>query len=253
MGRTPCVIVVLALGTGACIDKPTIVVEHASALARWTLEGTVWWHPTPDASLYFGPTGTGGANDCHVLADDVFATFDGAPMALSRGGLTTDPDTGHTECDGPSLGFPILATATPDAPFDVVIFDSTAEIHVSVVGVLATRSVTLDGGGSLVPGTTATVRWAPSTDDLEPPVRYNDISLDVTPPIFPTLHTDDGTLTKVGNAFSFAVPSTNGQHYTLSCGLDMVVYGMVSACDFASCKIELRLPGAYDFPFTLTI
>jgi hypothetical protein len=248
MGRTPCVIVALALG--ACAEQPTLVVEHASALARWTIDGTVWWHPTPDVSLNFGPT---GASDCHVLAQDVSATFDGAPLALEYGGLTTDPDTGHTECKGPSLGFPIPSTARPDTPFDLVISDSTAEIHVSLVGVMATRSVTLDGGGSLMPGTTATVRWAPTTDDLEPPVRYNDIALGVSPPIFPTLHTDDGTLIRSGNAFSFAVPSTNNQHYTLSCYLDMVVYATVDTCDFASCKIELRLPGAYDFPFTLTI
>ena len=72
--------------------------------------------------------------------------------------------------------------------FDVTISDSTATLQLSIVHAFSTRSVTLDGGGSLVPGTTATVRWAPTTDDLAPPPRFNDIVLDCNSPILPALH-----------------------------------------------------------------
>jgi hypothetical protein len=244
--------VVLALGACVGFDQtPNVVVDDASALSHWGMDTTIWWHPTPDVQMYFGPSG--GDGDCHTLSGDVRAFLNGAPVGIDPGGVITDPDTGHPECSGPTVGFPLPATPISDAPFDLVISDSTAEVHVDLVNVLAPRSVTLDGGGSLVPGTTATVRWAPSTDDLEPPVRYNDISLDCTPPIFPTLHTDDYTLTKSGNAFSFAVPPTNGSHYTLSCYLDLVPYATISRCDFGSCRVVLQFGGGFDFPFTLTI
>lgn len=251
MGKTLCVIAALVLGACTGVDQLTVVDDHVSALSGWTIEGHIWWNPTPDVQLYLGPR---GGSDCHVLAGGARATFNGAPVDLDPGGTTTDPDTGRPSCVTPMVAFPLPATPQADAPFDLVISDDTATVHLGLVNAIAPRAVTLDGGGSLVPGTTATIRWTPSTDDLESTTRGgNDISMYCTPPIFPTLDTGDGSLVRSGNAFSFAVPSTNNQHYTLSCYLDTIVYATVSACDLASCKVELRLPGAYDFPFQLTI
>jgi hypothetical protein len=252
------------LTLAACTEHPSIVVDHASALTGWDLDGSIWWNPAPELSFYFGPKASADP-DCHVLGDDVVATLDGDVIGLDHGGLVPDPnyaDGSHLECSGPHFVTSVPAADTaPGSSFDLVIRDATAEIHVSLVDPFATRTIALDGGGSLVPGTTATIRWSPTTDDLEPlttngiPAPIVDTSMDCTPPIFPGvfLRTSDGTLIKDGNAFSFSVPSTNNQHYTLACTLGTMVYATITACDFASCKLDYRLLHAYDYPFTLTI
>src|SRR5262249_24379732 len=153
--------------------EPTII--HVATLARSDLHGQIYWLDANTHKL-FVPFGTAPKRGCLELADDVVAALDGKPIqietdysggAFYRGGLTIDPSTEKTACKDPLIyNFPIPSTeSAPTSSFDLTISDSTATLHVSIVDAFSTRSVTLDGGGSLIPGTTATVRWAPTTDE----------------------------------------------------------------------------------------
>ncbi len=257
---------VAAVTLGACTTQPT--VAHVAALASSDVHGQIYWYDANTPKLYV-PLGAAPDGGCLELADDVVAALDGSPIpietdysggAFYRGGPTTDPSTEKPACKDPVIYyFPIPSLeATPTSAFDLSLSDPTATLQVSIVNAFATRSVTLDGGGSLVPGTTATVRWAPMTDELAPPAKYNDIVLDCASVILPAMHTADGTLIQNGNAFSFAVPQTS-QHAMLSCSLALEVHATIDACDFASCTMDLDLPGAGGgngfgyYRFTLTI
>ena len=98
---------------------------------------------------------------CPLLADDLVATFDGAPMEIANRGGYDDTGWGDSGCDGFDLR---LDNATPHAgESTIVIHDATATWTIAGNDLLTDDLALVT---AVAPGTSATVTWrsAPSID-----------------------------------------------------------------------------------------
>lgn len=242
--------VILVFAIAGCVHEPS----HTYTVGVDQLVGVeaffAWAGAPPTDGIALSAPEDANLN-CPVLADDVTITLGGVQLEIFPGGYD-DGCGGGAICDQPPSCIRPTASALSPAPapatIELQVSDSRAVARMTVVDPYVQRAYTAPA--MLVPGTTASIAWTPSTDTFASPTTINCVQ-PTTENVIPTVILEaalspgptDVALTCHNGELSFPVPSSTSYRGPLSCLGTWTVSAPIPACEgFMHCSAIGPLP-----------